>query len=373
MAEPKPDYYELLGIGRSATTDEIRKAYRNLALKLHPDRNPGDKEAEKKFKEISQAYDVLSDPEKRKKYDTFGHEGLQGYATRDFQSASFEDIFEAFGDIFGGEESIFGDIFGVGRGRGGRRRGTSLRVEITLDLKEAATGVRKTIELWRHERCGACGGSGAKPGTKRESCSTCGGRGAVMRNAGFFSVRQTCPTCGGQGEVVRDPCSECRGDGMVRRKREIEVDIPAGIEDGTRMRLAGEGEPSRDGGTPGDLFVDVYVKPHEFFKREGEHLYCEVPITYAQAALGGEIEVPTLETKAVLEVPKGTQSGAVLRVKGQGVRRLNARGQGDLYVRVTVQVPTKLTKRQEEILREFSKLEEEQNGKKGFWKWFSGK
>ncbi|MBI2901178.1 MAG: molecular chaperone DnaJ [Planctomycetes bacterium] len=370
MAE-KADYYVVLGVARTATTDEIRKAYRNLALKYHPDRNPGDKEAERKFKEISQAYDVLSDPEKRKKYDAYGHEGLQGFATRDFQSASFEDIFETFSDIFG-DESLFGDIFGVGR-RHRSRRGTSLRVELVVDLKEAASGVRKTIELWRQENCASCGGSGAKPGSSPETCRSCGGRGAVMRSAGFFSVQQTCPTCGGSGRVVRDPCGECRGAGVVRRKREIEVNIPAGIDDGTRLRLAGEGEPSRDGGQAGDLFVDVFVKAHEFFKREGEHLYCEIPVSYAQAALGGQIEVPTIDGKATLDVPHGTQSGQLLRAKGQGLQRLNGRGRGDLFVRVSVHVPAKLTKRQEELLREFAGIEEEQNGKKGFWKWITGK
>jgi molecular chaperone DnaJ len=364
----RADYYDLLAVKRDATTEEIRKAYRNLALKYHPDRNPGDKEAERKFKEISQAYDVLSDPEKRKKYDTFGHDGLQGFATRDFQSASFEDIFATFSDIFG-EESIFGDIFGVGRGRRARR-GTSLRVEVHLDLREAAAGVRKTIELWRQENCPNCGGSGARPGTSPESCRTCGGRGIVMRNAGFFSVQQPCPTCGGAGRTIRDPCGECRGGGLVRRKREIEVQIPAGIEDGTRLRVTGEGEPARDGGPPGDLFVDVFVKADEFFKRDGDHLYCEIPVTFAQAAMGGTTEVTTLDGKATLEVPKGTASGAVLRLKGHGVPHLNGRGKGDLFVRVTVKVPAKLTKRQEELLREFSKIEEEEGGKKGFWKWF---
>ncbi len=370
MAE-KADYYQLLGVSRSATTEEIRKAYRNLALKFHPDRNPGDKEAEKKFKEISQAYDVLSDSEKRKKYDVYGHEGLQGYATRDFQSASFEDIFEAFSDIFG-DESIFGDIFGVGRRRR-TARGASLRVELVVDLKEATTGVRRSIELWRQERCGECQGSGARPGTHPETCRTCGGRGMVMRSAGFFSVQQTCPTCGGHGRTVRDPCGGCKGAGLVKRKREIEIDIPAGIEDSTRLRLAGEGEPSRDGGPSGDLFVDVFVKPHEFFKREGEHLYCEVPISYAQATLGAELEIPTLDGKATFEIPRGTQSGQLLRTKGLGMQRLNGRGRGDLFVRVSVQVPAKVNKRQEELLREFAKLEEEQSEKKGFWKWITGK
>jgi len=367
--EEKRDYYEILGVDRKATTDEIRAAFRKLALKHHPDRNPGDKEAERKFKEISQAYDVLSDGEKRGKYDAHGHEGLRGFAQRDFQNASLDDIFSAFGDIFGGE-SIFGDIFGMSRRRG-PSKGTSLRVEVEIDFKEAAAGCERSISLWRHEPCGACGGSGARAGTGPEVCGECGGRGQVLRSAGFFSIGQTCGRCGGAGQVIADPCGKCRGAGVERVKREIKVQIPAGIEDSTRMRVAGQGEPARGGGAPGDLYVDVFVKAHPFFKRDGADLFCELPVTFASAAMGAEIDVPTLDGRAKLKVPKGTPSGQVLRLRGQGMPVLNGRGRGDLHVRVVVQVPAKISKRQEELLTEFDKLDAE--NRKGFWeKLFGG-
>jgi molecular chaperone DnaJ len=369
--DEKSDYYQLLEIGRNATADEVRAAYRKLALKYHPDRNPGDKEAERKFKEISEAYDVLSDDRKRGLYDQYGHEGLRGTPQRDFQTASFQDIFEAFGDVFGGE-SVFGDFFGMGRGRRAARRGASLRVELEIDFQEAALGTRRTIELARAERCGACSGSGCKPGTSPTTCRTCGGRGMVGRNAGFFVLQQTCPDCGGEGKAIENPCGECRGAGIVRRRREIEVEIPAGVDHGTRMRLAGQGEQAREGGTPGDLYVDLYVKPHPFFKREENDIYCEVPVSFATATLGAEIEVPTLTGKETLKIPRGTASGALLRMKGKGVTGINGRGRGDQIVRVVVSVPSKLTKRQEEILREFAKIEQENAGKKNLWEKFFG-
>lgn len=367
----KRDYYEVLGVDRSASTDDIRKVYRKLALKHHPDRNPGDPEAEKKFKEISQAYDILSDPEKRKAYDQYGHEGLRGYATRDFSSASFEDIFSAFGDIFG-DSSLFGDFFGVGRQRRGHHQGTSLRVELEVDFKESVFGCEKKFDLWRQENCRSCGGTGARPGTKPETCSLCGGRGMVMRSSGLFSISQTCSRCGGGGAQIASPCGECRGNGTVRARREIAVKIPAGIEDATRMRVAGEGEPSRDGGPSGDLYCDIYVKPHPFFKREGNHITCEIPIPFTLAALGGTFEIPTLDGRGVLTIPRGAAGGTILRMKGMGVAPLNGRGRGDQLVRVTVEVPTKLTKRQEELLHEFQGLEEEQGRKKGLWEKFFG-
>lgn len=370
--EERKDYYELLGVDRNATTDEIRAAYRKLALKYHPDRNPGDKEAEKRFKEISEAYDVLSDQERRRLYDQYGHEGLRGQAVRDFQTASFQDIFEAFSDIFG-ESSIFGDFFGMGRPRRAARRGASLRVELEVEFHEAALGARKTIEVVRREPCKTCGGSGSKPGTSAASCATCGGSGRVARDAGFFVLQQPCPSCGGEGKRIVQPCPECRGYGTVRARRELEIEIPAGIEDGTRLRLPGQGEPSRDGGPPGDLYVDVMVKPHSFFHREDNDIYCEVPISFAQAALGAEIEVPTLTGRAPLKVPRGTPSGTLLRLKGLGVTDVHGRGRGDQVVRVVVHVPTKLTKRQEELLREFEQIEKEQSSRKNLWERFFGK
>ncbi|HEY3227354.1 MAG TPA: molecular chaperone DnaJ [Planctomycetota bacterium] len=373
VMDDKQDYYEILGVPRAATAEEIRKAFRTLALKYHPDRNPGNKEAEQTFKKISHAYDVLSDDEKRKQYDRFGHEGLKGYATRDFEGSSFEDIFQSFGDIFGGGESVFGDVFGMGKGRRGPHKGTSLRVEVQIDFLEAARGAEKKIDLWREELCTACSGSGSAPGHEPETCRTCGGRGVVMQNAGFFSVQRTCPACEGRGKRITHPCPTCKGRGTQRVKREITVKIPAGIEDATRMRLAGQGEPSRDGGPPGDLYVDVYVHEHPFFKRDGANLHCEVPITFAQAALGAEIEVPTVEGRAKLRIPRGTSPGQIFRIRGEGLPRVDGRGRGDLYVRVTIHVPTKLTKRQEELLQEFGKIEQENMSKKGFFdKWFGG-
>ncbi len=367
--EEKRDYYELLGVDRKASTDEIRAAYRKLALKLHPDRNPGDKEAERKFKEISEAYDVLSDDQKRGLYDQHGHEGLRGTAYRDFRTASFEDIFSAFSDIFG-DSSFFGDFFGMGRGRRAAHRGASLRVEIEVDFKEAAFGAKKTVELARQEACGTCGGTGARPGTSPAACSACGGRGVVARSAGFFSIQQTCPSCGGAGRRITTPCADCRGQGLRRVQREIEIAVPGGIEDGTRMRLSGQGEHSRDGGPPGDLYCDIFVKAHPFFKRDGNDIYCELPVSFAQMAAGAEVEVPTLEGKGTLRIQRGTPSGTLLRMRGQGAANLNGHGRGDQIVRVVVAVPTRLTKRQEEILGEFHKIEQEQAGKKSFWEKF---
>jgi molecular chaperone DnaJ len=361
--ETDRDYYEILGVSRNASQEEIKQAYKRMALKYHPDRNPGDKEAEKRFKEAAEAYEVLSDPEKRRQYDAFGREGLRGYTRVGF--TTFEDIFEAFSDIFG-DESIFGDFFGIGRRRRGPRRGQSLRVELEIDLKEAAFGTEKLIDLYRHEICPKCSGTGAKPGTSPVTCKFCGGRGEILRGHGFFSIRQTCTSCGGTGSLISTPCSGCRGAGVVKVKREIKIKIPSGIEDGTRLRLAGEGEPSREGGPPGDLYCDIYLKPHPFFTREGDNLYCEFPITFAQAALGAQIEVPTLDGKSKVTIPRGTQSGQVFRLRGQGVPHLRGAGRGDLFIKVFVQVPTKLTRRQEELLEEFARIEAETK-KKGFF------
>ncbi|OHB75932.1 MAG: molecular chaperone DnaJ [Planctomycetes bacterium RBG_16_59_8] len=366
--ERKKDYYEVLGVAKAVSTEDLKKAYRRAALKYHPDRNPGDKEAEKKFKEAAEAYEVLGDPEQRKRYDQFGHDGLKGFSHRGFTSP--EDIFEAFGDIFtdfGGGESVFGDFFGVGRRHRGPRKGASLRIELEVDFEEAAFGVEKSVELFRHERCETCGGNGCKPGTQPVNCNVCGGRGEVLRSQGFFSIRTTCGTCGGAGKAIQSPCSACRGAGQIRKKREITIKIPAGIEDSTRMRLSGEGESSPDGGPAGDLYCDVFVKDHPFFVRQGDDLYCEFPISFAQAALGAEVDVPSIKGKRTLKIPAGTASGQILRVKGEGVAHLGGGGRGDQLVRVIVHVPEKLTKRQEEILKEFETIENGKGNKKGFF------
>ena len=357
----KKDFYDLLGVARTATPDEIKKSYRKLALKYHPDRNPDDKDAGEKFREISEAYDALSDPDKRKNYDAYGHEGLRGFASRDF--SSFDDIFSAFGDIFGGE-SAFGDFFGVGRRPRGPARGTSLRVEIAIAFEEAARGVQKNVEIHRNELCDACQGQG---GSGVKGCPTCGGRGEVMASAGFFSIRQTCGGCGGRGRVVEKPCASCRGQGMLRRRREIAITIPAGIEDGTRMRVTGQGEPSRDGGTAGDLYCDVYVQAHAIFEREGSDIACTVPLSFSTAVLGGEVDVPTLDGTTKLKIPKGTRVGDVLRMKAMGMPRLNRSGRGDQFIRIVIDVPKSVNKRQEDLLREFAKLEDENRGNKGIF------
>lgn len=366
MAEVS-NYYEILGIDKNATDDEIKQAFRRQALKYHPDRNPGNPEAEKKFKEVSQAYDVLSDPQKRRVYDQYGAEGLKGVPHTDFSSASFEDIFEHFANIFGGE-SIFDDFFNVGGGRRrrGGRRGASLRIELEIELKDARTGIEKTVEIQRHEMCDACKGSGAAPGKGPTECRTCRGSGETYTSHGFFSLRQPCSRCEGQGQVVESPCKECKGSGTRRAKREVKIKIPAGIEDGMRMRLTGEGDHLR-GGTAGDLFCDIKIKPHPSFTRDGQDLAYEAVIPFTTAALGGEISIPTLEGNAALKIPRGTQNAQVFRMKGLGVGSLREHGTGDLFVRVKVDVPVKLTKRQEELLKEFDKESESQK-KGGFWK-----
>lgn len=350
----KRDYYEVLGVSRSASQKEIADAYRKLALKYHPDRNPGDQEAVARFKEAAEAFEVLHDAEKRGRYDRYGHAGVDGGAAH---FTDVNDIFEAFGDIFG--ESIFGDFFGGGRGRRTRvRKGADVACRVTLDLLEAARGTTKTVEFERHEVCDECHGTGCQRGHKPESCAYCGGRGQVLQATGVFRIQTTCPSCHGSGIVIKHPCRECRGSGFRKQRVKREVRIPAGVDNDTRLRLEGEGEPSPQGGRRGDCYCIIEVREHPLFQREGQHLIVRVPITYAQAALGAEIEVPTLKGREELKIPAGTQPGEVFRLRGRGMPDPSRhREVGDLLVQVNLEVPKKLTPRQEELLRALAEEE----------------
>jgi len=350
----KRDYYEVLGVGKDADGGEIKKAFRKLALKYHPDRNPDDAEAEAKFKEAAEAYEVLSDDDKRSRYDRFGHAGLDGASFGG--GGGFESIFESFADLFGGGfESFFG---GGGRRRGGPRSGANLRVELPLDFLEAARGVKKSLVYKRPERCVECTGTGVEPGKTAATCDTCRGHGQVVQRSGFFQVQTTCPTCRGAGQVVKDPCDSCSGEGRVLREREVEVDVPAGVDDGMRMRVAGQGEPGEPGAPDGDLHVVIRVRPHEFFHRRDTHVILEVPISYSQAALGAKIDVPTVDGKATLNVKRGTQSGDVYTLRGKGIQSATGGRRGDQLVQVSVEVPRKVNKEQEALLRQLAELEE---------------
>jgi molecular chaperone DnaJ len=351
----KRDYYEVLGVDRTASNSDIASAYRRLAIKYHPDSHPDDEEATEKFKEAAEAYEVLSDPEKRSRYDRYGHAGLEGMGGAP-HFTNVEDIIDAFGDIFGG--GLFGDMFG-GRRRRGPRRGSDITCEVTLTLEEAARGVRKTVRFRRSRRCESCDGSGMKPGTRPQSCRRCGGTGHVVQSAGILRVQSTCPSCGGRGAVITDPCPECRGRAYVADQVRLEVAIPPGVDTGMRVRLTGEGEPSAEGGPPGDCYCFVKVKEHALFHRDGPHLLLEVPVTYAQAALGATIEVPTLDGRDELTIPPSTQSGEIFRLRRRGMPDPRGRGVGDLVVRTNIEVPKKLSKRQEELLRQLA--EEEQS------------
>ena len=348
------DFYEVLGVSRTASVEEIKSAYRQAALRWHPDRNPTDKEeAEVKFRECSEAYSVLSDQEKRHIYDTYGHAGLSGAGGGvDFSSTVFRDFHDILGDFFG-----FDDLFGSGGGRRSRRaqRGADLRYDMTLTFEEAATGVTTKIKLPRQEYCEACNGTGAKKGTGVVTCQSCGGRGQLAYQQGFFTISRTCPACQGAGQIVRERCPECRGQGRVEREKTIELRIPPGVDSGTRLRVAGEGEAApNNSGTPGDLYVVLEVKEHQFFERRGADLYCTIPLSVTQAALGTELQVPSLNGEEKLKIPEGTQSGAVFRIKGKGLADPRGGGKGDLYYHVRVLTPTKLTREQRKLLEQLS-------------------
>ncbi len=353
MAQQR-DFYEVLGVERSATTVQITESYRKLAIRYHPDKNPGNPEASDRFKEAARAFEVLSDDQLRARYDRYGHAGLQGGGTHEFNDIG--DIFEAFGDMFGG--GIFGGDAG-GRRRGNRpRQGSDVFCTIEMTLLEAARGATKTVEFTRHEACGACDGSGAKKGTKPVQCDYCGGRGQVVQSAGVFRLQTTCPACRGSGTVIREKCPQCAGDGLTEEHVERKVTIPAGVDRDVRVRLAGEGEPGQNGGPPGDCYCVIEIEDHPFLTRDGRDLHCEVPVTFSQAALGSTIEVPTLDGPKPLQVARGTQAGDVIRVRGLGMPEVRGRGIGDLHVHVHVEVPRTLSPKAEQLLRELAAEEQ---------------
>ncbi|RXZ45018.1 molecular chaperone DnaJ [Crenobacter cavernae] len=352
----KRDYYEVLGLAKNASEDEIKKTYRKLAMKYHPDRNPDSHEAEEKFKEVKEAYEILSEPEKRAAYDQFGHAGVDQQAGMGGGAGGFGGFGDAFADIFG-------DIFGgrAGGGGGGRSnvyRGADLQYNLEISLEDAARGCERQLEFQVMEECDTCHGSGAKPGTQPKTCSTCGGHGQVRLSQGFFSIQQTCPTCHGSGKQITDPCGVCHGGGRVRKNRKLNVKIPAGIDDGMKIRNSGQGEPGVNGGPAGDLYVQIHLKPHPVFRRDGHNLHCEMPISFATAALGGEVDIPTLEGMARLKIPAETQTGKVLRLRGKGVKSVRGADYGDLMCHVVVETPVNLTERQKELLREFEAVAE---------------
>ena len=344
----KRDYYEILGVSKDADEKDIKKSYRREAMKYHPDRNPDDPDAESKFKEATEAYDVLMDSEKRAAYDRFGHAGVDpnmGGGAGGFGGGNFSDIFsDVFGDIFGG---------GGGRGRAGPQRGSDLRYTLDISLEDAVKGTTVEIRVPTLSACETCDGSGAKKGSKPTTCGTCGGAGQVRMQQGFFQVQQTCPTCRGRGQSISDPCGSCHGQGRVEKTKTLSVKVPPGVDTGDRIRLSGEGEAGPDGGPAGDLFVQMSVKQHPIFERDGKHLYCEVPITFVDAALGGELEVPTLDGRVKLKIPAETQTGKLFRLRGKGVKPVRGGSVGDLLCRATVETPVNLNKKQKELLREF--------------------
>ena len=356
------DYYELLGVSKSATADELKKAYRKKAVQYHPDKNPGNKEAEEMFKKVSEAYDVLSDAEKRAAYDRYGHAAFQGGMGGGPRGGAggggFHDPFDIFREVFGrqGGGGIFDEMFGGGGGGDSSRDGADLRYDLEITLEEAARGAQKEISFRKNVTCDRCEGSGAEPGSKRVTCPTCRGAGQVRRSGGIITFTQTCPTCGGAGQKIEKPCTACRGEGRVPKSTKLNVRIPAGVDTGSRLRSAGNGEAGVAGGQSGDLYIVLTVKEHELFERHGDDLFCEIPIKFTLATLGGTIEVPTLFGKASLKIPAGTQSGTTFRLRDKGMPSLRAGRQGDQLVRVHVEVPTTLSSEQRKLLEEFAKI-----------------
>ncbi len=362
----KRDYYEVLGVGKQSSQDDIKKAYRKLALQYHPDRNPGNKEAEEKFKEVSEAYEVLSDAQKRSRYDQFGHQGVGagsgggGFGGGGFQGGfggiDLEEALRTFMGEFGqggGGGSIFDAFFGQGGGggRAGAYAGADLRYDLTIPFEEAAFGCKKELDIPRMATCTACHGEGAAPGSKRTACKSCGGRGQIRSGGGFFSIARTCPTCRGAGETISNPCKQCGGEGRLRQRKKITVRIPAGVENGSRLKVGGAGEDGVGGGPAGDLYVVLNVQPHEVFERQEDDLICQMPVGLPLLALGGELEVPTLEGKAKIKIPAGTQSGRIFRIKGRGIANVHGYGRGDVIVKVTAETPAHLTEEQRQLFK----------------------
>ncbi|MEM6674121.1 MAG: molecular chaperone DnaJ [Planctomycetota bacterium] len=363
----KRDYYEVLGVAKDATQADIKKSYRKLALQFHPDQNPDDSDAEARFKEAAEAYDVLGNEEKRRRYDQFGHQAFgPGGTGGNGGFTNVEDIFAAFGDIFGGAGGAFGSMFGGGRRRG-PRRGRDLRIVLELTLEEIDEGVTKTVALKRLDTCETCDGSGCRPGTGKSTCKTCNGTGQVTRNAGFFQMASPCPACHGTGETIDSPCVDCSGSGSVQKRTEVEIRVPAGVEEGVQLRVAGEGDAGPSGAPRGDLYCVIREAEHNVFQRSGPDVLTEVPFSFAQLTLGDKVEIPTLRGKVEMTVPAGTQSGKVFRLRTQGLPRLEGRGRGDQLVRVFCEIPTKLSDRQRELLEEFQEIEGEKTGKKSFF------
>ncbi|MCF6208236.1 MAG: molecular chaperone DnaJ [Ghiorsea sp.] len=350
----KRDYYDVLGVDKGADKNDVKRAYRKLAMKYHPDRNPDDEKAAESFREVTEAYEVLADEDKRARYDQYGHAGVDdqmgGFGAGGFQSSH---AYQDFGDLFG---SVFGDAFGFGGGGGQQHnQGADLRYNLNITLEEAALGKEVELEIPKHESCDTCSGTGARPGTNPVPCSTCGGHGQVQMQQGFFAVRRTCPSCQGAGKKIESPCVSCGGTGRKKVKKNLKVKIPAGVYDGAQVRVSGEGEAGTQGGSPGDLFIVVRIKEHAMFERDGADLNCEMPITFPQATLGAEVDAPTLDGKVKIRIPAGTESGRVFRLRGHGVKDVRVHQKGDLFVRVQIAVPKKLTAKQEELLKAFAK------------------